>query len=314
MLGDTFRKSHLRYALSRWVLPRLGNEPLAIKNLSQKAWPKVAALTSARQYTDQVEGIAWGPKGDDDGTRLLNEYAETSRPVVLKGYGHASPCASWTLERVKDEVGETKVPVRVGGYASAPGDPEVVTMRVSDFIDYLLGRSAFPHTERLVDGMGPYLGNMVLPALARQLPRPRFFPQTSGTNFWLGGAGSRTPLHCHQHSDALLLQLIGRRSVMLVPPHQALLVGYMPVNVNICTAVFDPFAPDRHQFPGTDLVHSLRCELEPGDALLIPGFWFHAVRLAGPSFCGTLSHTMMPAAIGGGPVRPWRTCTYSRGW
>ena len=37
------------------MLPRLGVEPLATKNLLQKAWPKVAALTSARQYTDQVE-------------------------------------------------------------------------------------------------------------------------------------------------------------------------------------------------------------------------------------------------------------------
>ena len=300
--------------LSRWVLPPLGSEPLTIKNLAEKAWPTVAALTTARQYTDQIECIEWGPNHDDDGTPLLNEYARTSRAVVLKGYGNSSPATPWTFERVKREVGETKAAIRVGEYASAPGEPEVVTMRVADFIDTLLGRSEFPHPELLVEGLGPYLGNIILPTLARELPLPRFFPETPNTTFWLGD-GSRTPLHCHQHMDGLFFQLIGRRSIILIPPHQAALVGCMPVNVNICTAALDPFSPNRHQFPGIDLIHRLRYELEPGDALLIPGFWFHATRLEGPSLAGShFRDTMMPAAIGGGPKRPWQTRAYSRGW
>lgn len=314
MLGNLLGKSRLRYALNRWVLPRLGNEPLAIKNLSLKAWPKVAALTSARQYTDQVECIEWESKADDDATDLLAEYAQTSRALLLKGYAASRIDASWTLERVQRDVGGITAQVRVGDYASAAGDPEYVTMRVADFIDYLLGRSAFPNPERLVDGMGPYLGNMRIPALTEQLPAPRFFSDSAFISFWLGTAGSCTPLHCHQHGDVLILQLVGRRRLVLVPPHQAPLLGYMPVDVNLCTAAFDPFAPDRDQFPGMDLIHQLHCELEPGDALLIPGFWFHAIRLEEPSLSTSYFGGSMPAAIGGGSVRPWRTSAYSPGW
>lgn len=314
MLGDTFRKSHLRYALSHWVLPRLGTEPLATKNLSQKAWPTVAALTSSHDYADQIESIDWESKGDDDGTDLLEDYARTSRAVVLKGYAASSTEASWTLERVKEEVGDVILPVRVGDYVSAPGEPESVMMRVADYVDYVLGQAAFPHPGRLVDGMSPYLSNMHIPAIAKQLPCPRFFGKAINTTFWMGMAGSSTPLHCHQHGDVLILQLVGRRRVMLAPPHQALLVGYVPVNVNVCTAEFDPFASDQHQFPGTDGIHRLHYELEPGDALLIPGFWFHAIQLAEPSLSASHFRTTMPAAIGGGPVGPWRTRSYSRGW
>jgi len=88
----------------------------------------------------------------------------------------------------------------------------------------------------------------------------------------------------------------------------------MPVDVNLCTAAFNPFAPDRDQFPGMDLIHRLHCELEPGDALLIPGFWFHAIRLEEPSLSTSYFGGSMPAAIGGGSVQPWRTSAYSPGW
>ena len=100
MLGNRLGKSRLRYALYRWVLPRLGHEPLAIKNLSQKAWPTVAAFTSARQYTDQIECIEWESKGGDDGSDLLAEYTRTSRALVLKGYAASSMGTSWNQNSV----------------------------------------------------------------------------------------------------------------------------------------------------------------------------------------------------------------------
>jgi len=305
---------HLRYALNRWVLPRLGNEPLAIKNLSQKAWPTVAALNSERTYTDQIECIEWEPARTSDGTDLLEDYARTSRPLLLKGYATSSIGGSWALEWVKQVAGATMAQIRVGNYASAPGGPEIVLMRLADFVDYLLGQSAFPHPDRLVDGMGPYLGNMPIPHLDEYLPCPRFLGEAPSTLFWLGNAGARTPLHCHQHGDFLIVQLIGHRRFVLIPPHEALLVGYLPVNINISTAAFDPFRPDRDQFPGMDHIHRLRVDLEPGDALLIPGFWFHAVQIAEPSMSATRSRNSMPAAIGGGPLQPWRTRPFSRGW
>lgn len=312
MFGNVFRKSHVRYALNRWVLPRLGNEPLGLKNLSQRAWPKVAALTAAHAYADQIESIEWTESSDSDGTELLEQYALTSRPVLLKGYATSSVEARWTIEWVRAQVGSMMVEIRVGDYASAPGEPEQVLMRLADFVDYLLGQAPFPYPERLADGKGPYLGNKPIPTLDQYLPSPRFLSERPSSNYWLGSAGSCTPLHCHQHGDFLVFQLIGHRRFVLIPPHEALLVGYMPVNMNICTAAFDPFAPDQEQFPGA--IHRLYGDLEPGDALLLPGFWFHAVQITEPSMSATRSRKSMPAVIGGGPVQSWRSRPYSRGW
>ncbi len=304
-------RSRLRYAFFRWVMPRVYHDQLFHMNMAEKAWPKVAAFSAGRQYTDKIESVDCGPKGYDRGSSLLEDYAKTSRPVVLKGYIKSG---SWTLDRVKSTVGESVKPVRVGAYDDAPGDPDVVNMRVADFVDHLEGRAPFPHPELIVEGKGPYLANMAFPALEKELPVPKFFPTGVGaTVFWLGSF-SRTPLHCHQYCDVLLTQLVGRRRVMLVPPHQAPLVGCVPRSVNICTALYDPFEPDAERFPGTNLIHRLFYELESGDALLIPGFWFHAVRLTTPSFAASQFNGSMPLSVGGGPVRPWTERAYAQGW
>ena len=309
MLGTKYRP-YLRYAVFRWIMPHLGHDPLFHMNLAQKAWPKVAGLTANRKYTDQIESIDCGSHGSS-ASDVLVDYARTSRPVVLKGYIGRDV---WTLEKVKNEVGDIVQTVRVGNYDEAAGNPDVIRMTVADFIDYLQGRSEFPYKDRLVKDKGPYLGNVQFPSLAKQIPLPSFFPTTPEfSGFWLG-SWARSPLHCHQHCDVLLTQLVGRRSVILVPPHQAGLVGCVPRNYNACTAEFDPFEPDQQRFPA-DLIHSLRYELEGGDTLLIPGFWFHAVRLTQPSFAvSQFNDGVMPLAVGGGPRGPWQKRAYMQGW
>ena len=253
------------------------------------------------------------PNGNDDGnSKVLADYAKSSCPVVLKGYTGKD---DWTLEKIKNEVGGVFRDVRIGDYDTGQGDADSVSMQVSDFVDYLLGRSDFPQGARLVEGKGPYLANVPFPSLAKQLPISSFFPTAPENSlFWLGSE-SRTPLHCHQHCDVLLLQLVGRRKIVLVPPHQATFVGCVPRNYNVCTAAFDPFEPDREQFPGADVIHQLYYELEPGDALLIPGFWFHAVRLEEFSLAvSQFNAGLMPLAVGGGPRKSWEERAYMQGW
>lgn len=303
-----FGRSATRYAVFRWVLPRLGCEPLVNMNLAQRGWPVVAAQSARGSYAAQAEEIDCD-FDEEASSAALNSYAQRSCPVVLRNY--TDP---WSLEHVKEEIGHTTGRVRVGDYACEVGDPENVQMRVSKFIDYLNGAADFPHPERLVDGLGPYLANEQIPALASKLPCPDFFLEPPVTSFWLG-ADSFTPLHSHPMCDVLLVQLTGTRSVILVPPHQAPLVGHVARTIAVHTAEFNPFEPDPDSFPGTDLITSVRADVEAGDALLIPGFWFHAVRLKGASLSGSqFNEARMPMAVGGGPRIDWTRRDFQRGW
>ena len=81
-------------------------------------------------------------------------------------------------------------------------------------------------------------------------------------------------------------------------------------------AAFDPYAPNREQFPGLDQIQVFNIDLGPGDALVLPGFWFHAVKLSGPSMSASrFVRSRMPAALGGGDTQPWREAgSFNKGW
>lgn len=306
-------RSYLRYATFRWIMPSLGHDPLFHMNLAERAWPRVAAMTASRKYTDRIESIDCAANSPvDEYSDELQEHASNSRPFVLRGYIDKD---KWELEQVKKEAGDSINNIRVGHYDEATDDPDVIRMRLADFIDHISGQSEFLREDLLADEKGAYLANEAIPSLAKRLPVQSIFPDTdSGKLFWLGSS-SRSPLHCHQNCDVLLVQLVGNRKVMLVPPHQASLVGCIPRNYNVCSAKFDPFEPDQQPSLATDLIHRLYCELNPGDALLIPGFWFHAVRVTEPSFAVSLFNKHeMPLAVGGGPRGPWQKRSYAQGW
>lgn len=318
-------KWRLKHELFRRVLPTLQYEPNAIRHLSYEAWPKIATLTAKQDFPEGIESVDWRAINlPDDGSEMIQARAQNSTPLILRNYAEGCPPASWSMDTLKSEFGREKVTVLVGDYVSEFGQPRNISMRLGDFIDYLHGRAKFPRQNLLVDGLDPYVGNQLMPALADQLPRPDFFSprknadssQRDLVTFWLGSADAKTPLHCHHFCDTFVIQLIGRRSFTLIPPDQALMVGYMPQNINIGMAAFDPYAPDKDKFPGADDIRIFDIDLGPGDALLLPGFWFHAVKLVAPSMSGSrFVRSKMPAALGGGPTRPWRNAgSFVRGF
>jgi len=253
----------------------------------------------------------------------LARYAASSTPVVLEGYGKRSELCSWDLETLKAKYGDEEVLVKVGDYVREFGQPHKMPMPLGRFVDYLQGKESFPAEQAIAPGASPYLSNETFPALAERLPQPDFFELQEGeqgtgqdvTTFWLGSMGSGTPLHCHHFCDTVVFQLIGSRSFTLVPPHQAMQIGYVPHNINIGTALLDPYAEDREQFPGWDRIDCLEVQLDPGDLLLLPGFWFHAICLTEPSMSASrFLISRMPASVGSGPLEPWLQGEFHRGW
>jgi hypothetical protein len=326
-LGSMFNRRYLgylhrhwvefpsRYVMERWVLPRLGLEPMTIRNLCQKGWPTVAALTSKRTGAEPIARLEWDARANSDGSELFEQHARESSPLLLKNYV-APPAegSAWSFDFVKHVAGGAKVTIRVGDYESELGDAQMVPMKLGAFIDTVVGKADFPHTGRARGGLKPYLGDSALPLLDKYLSVPRFIGRIAGaTRYWMG-SGARTAMHCHQSYDFFVQQLVGRRRFILLPPHQAMLAGFWPCNYNIAITTYDPFAEDHEAAEAERQIDPIYVDLEPGDALLLPGFWFHAVEVNEPSLSAVMASETMPAAVGGGSRQPWRERPWTRGW
>ena len=119
------------------------------------------------------------------------------------------------------------------------------------------------------------------PGVVRDNPAP-LLPSDTRPNLWLGGR-VRTQIH-HDPDHNLACVVAGRRRFVLFPPEQvdALYIG--PPDRAPPLSLVDPEAPDLARFPRfAEAMRVARvAHLGPGDALLMPRYWWHHVSSLEP--------------------------------
>jgi hypothetical protein len=134
---------------------------------------------------------------------------------------------------------------------------------------------------------------------------PGILDATTGPvpRLWMGGASTVTPLH-HDSSNILFGQVYGRKRVRLIPPYE---IGKLAAGAT-CFSPIDIDHPDLERFPAFRDVTVLDTVVAPGDLLLLPIGWWHAVRSLEPS----ISLSFQNFAVRGGPA-VWHHASAVRG-
>jgi hypothetical protein len=209
---------------------------------------------------------------------FLEQYIVAQRPVVLTDLTGDWPARSWTWESLTARHGHLVVEACVG--RSRAVDP---------YQEWTKLRTAMPFAELVSRILDPSTGDDVyviannaalegpLAALLEDVGAvPGILPpeRLVETSTWIGGAGARTPLH-HDTSDILFCPFLGRKRVRMLPPEELEITlkarGYWAPDVDLD----DPELAVREAI------------VEPGEALLIPSGWWHAVETLEP--CLTLT-------------------------
>jgi hypothetical protein len=127
------------------------------------------------------------------------------------------------------------------------------------------------------EGLPPYLGNLELRELNSQCHWPTWFDKMGPARFWVGPAGTVTPLHC-DYDDNIFAQIWGSKRIFLAPPHHDEFLYTKEASAMLFGSPFDPEAPDYARYPLARQAALIEVVVQPGALLYVPAGWFHQVR------------------------------------
>lgn len=218
-------------------------------------------------------------------------------PFLMTGVVGRWPLSALTPQTLRERFSDLRVRARVGDYINTAFAPDRA-MRDMSMLDYLDLVAAG------AEGLPPYLGNLELRELNGLCHWPAYFDKMGPPRFWLGPAGTVTPLHC-DYDDNIFAQIWGRKRIFLAPPHHDEFLYPKPANAILFGSPFDPEAPDFERFPLARQAATVELIVEPGDLLYVPAGWYHQVRALTFSLSSNRWARAVPLALRGDPsLRP----------
>lgn len=191
-------------------------------------------------------------------------------PFIVTGIVERWPLLAFTPQTLRERFGDLPVRARVGDYVGTAFAPDraMQDMSMRQYLDLVAA---------CVDGLPPYLGNLEMRELNGMCHWPAYFEKMGPPRFWLGPAGTVTPLHC-DYDDNVFAQIWGQKRIVLSPPHHAEFLYTREASTILFSSPFDPEAPDFGKFPLARNASLIECIVGPGELLYLPAGWFHQVR------------------------------------
>lgn len=224
----------------------------------------------------------------------VSRFLGSSQPKTCRAWASSWPCCSWTPGSIARKHGDLRVFVS-HGVEETTGHTVKSQMRLQDFAELLSVAETAEHCESSHEKPGteaatPYLKQL---DLGVELPNEnleysknlceldvalRWWGTSIRNYLWMGSLGCVTGLHCDDE-DNFLVQCHGTKRVCLFPPDCAkhLYVNSKYDSGTLCCDV-NVFEPDYKRHPLFRHVGQWEMvELQRGDVLFIPAFWWHSV-------------------------------------
>ena len=228
---------------------------------------------------------------------FYEHYVRPNRPVVITGAtSDWKAIGNWSPEYFRSRYPDARV-IFTSWDNSSTNDPTAYyrdrkrhAITIGEFVgamdskpgsqDYISQFPIFSALPQLRDDIEPLDSYMNIPqtypaSLQKKLRKP--------ATLWLGPAGIITPVH-FDSAHNLLVQIHGRKKLILVPPQQSNYLYYPALELgHINYSPVDVESPDYERFPLFKNATPLEVTLTPGEILFIPVRWWHYARAIDPT-------------------------------
>jgi hypothetical protein len=207
-----------------------------------------------------------------------DDYLIKSRPLIIKGFANLFPAGKlWTFDYLDKKIGDHIIGVIDNSKKknTALTSPDL-KMKFSEFSAII--RRDQETSYRI------FAFNMFreFPEMRKEFPTPEIINGVLGNLGLTFFGGKNTTVRFHFDIDCsgvLMTQVIGRKRVILIPPVYDKLLYKVPF---ASFSLIDLEKPDYEKFPGLNYVKGYDFILQPGDALFMPGrFWHFNTYLEG---------------------------------
>lgn len=224
---------------------------------------------------------------------FLESYYSKNLPVLLLGACKHWRASEWTInhleERFRGKLVEVMSDREADSRFELNRDEHKQLVPFDVFAERL--RSPVPSDDWYMVAHNHALEGQLASLIDDMAPIPGVLgtPQASHMNLWIGPAGTKTRLH-HDSTNVLLVQVMGRKTVILAPSME---LHLLQNDVGGYSEVIDPrripqSAPQAH------LATFMEVELRAGDALFVPMCWWHYVESKEMSISVSCSNFIHP--------------------
>ena len=262
------------------------------KDAQVRGVPSIDAMREAIKHAARsLPAITAVPRTGPLDAARFRALAAQGLPFLMTGVVKRWPLCQLTPQTLRERYSHLPVRARVGDYINTAFAPDRAMQDMS-MLDYLDLVAQGTHD------LPPYLGNLELRELNSLCHWPAYFDKIGPPRYWLGPAGTVTPLHC-DYDDNLFAQIWGSKRIILAPPHHDEFLYPREANAILFGSPFDPEAPDYERFPLARQASMIECLVEPGDMLYVPAGWYHQVRSLAFSLSSNRWARAVPFALRG---------------
>jgi hypothetical protein len=227
---------------------------------------------------EESELTRWHPR--DATPAEFQRWAKEHGPLVVEGLAlDSEACKQWSIDYFRDHYGDIELLITNPDQSIAPG-------KLRGVLDDI---TADKVTRQYVQNTADIFNQC--PELEAQLPLELLktfvgnLGTYSGSQLFLGGKNTGTSYHCASNFNCFVM-VHGEKEWRFVDPrYTAWMYPFMPPSGLFSFSPVPPFDPS-DRFPLYRRIPKLKTVLKPGDVLVNPPWWWHAVKNTTPTSIG----------------------------